>query len=208
MGRVEAFSDGVIAVIITIMVLELKAPEAATPEALRAALPALFLYALSFIIVASMWVHHHGLLKTAKKTTPRFLWSNINLLFWMSLIPFATATVGKFPRDPWPVAAYAAVFFLTSLSFSILQTVLARHNREDTARMQSLLRVRFKALFSVFCYLASMVAAFLYVPVAYGLFFLVAVAYVVPPLMFDREFSEIAPSELEEMKGVEAGVDC
>jgi uncharacterized membrane protein len=155
-----------------------------------------------------MWVHHHGLLKTAKRTTPRFLWSNINLLFWMSLIPFATATVGRFPRDPWPVAAYAAVFFLTSLSFSILQTVLARHNREDAAQMQSLLRVRFKALFSVVCYLAAMVAAFVYLPVAYGLFLIVAVAYVAPPLVFDREFSEIAQGEIGETRGLEAEVDC
>ncbi len=191
MGRVEAFSDGVIAVIITIMVLELKAPEAATPEALRAALPALFLYALSFIIVASMWVHHHALLKTAKRTTPRFLWANINLLFWMSLIPFATATVGKFPRDPWPVAAYAAVFLLTSFSFSVLQTVLARHNRDDEAQRRTLLRTRFKALFSVASYIVAIGSAFVYLPLSYGLFLIVAVAYVAPPLLFDREFSEV-----------------
>jgi len=196
MGRVEAFSDGVIAVILTIMVLELHAPPTATLDGLREVMLPLFLYALSFIVVASMWVHHHGLLKTAKRTTPRFLWSNLNLLFWMSLIPFATATVGKYPRDAWPVAAYAAVFLLTSGSFSLLQTVLAQHNREDEARRKTLLRTRFQALFSVACYVVAMVAAFVYQPVAYGLFLLVAVGYVAPPLLFDRDFSEIGESEV------------
>jgi len=186
MGRLEAFSDGVIAVILTIMVLELHAPPSATLEGLREVLLPLFLYALSFIIVASMWVHHHGLLKAAKKTSPRLLWSNNNLLFWMSLIPFATATVGKYPRDPWPVAAYGMVFLLTSLSFWILQTVLARHVG-DAGPTKTLGKVRFQSLFSVVSYAVAVVAAFVFLPVSYVLFAAIALSYTVPPLVFNKE---------------------
>jgi len=186
MGRMESFSDGVIAVILTIMVLELHAPATATLEGLQEVLLPLFLYALSFIIVASMWVHHHGLLKAAKKTSPRLLWSNNNLLFWMSLIPFATATVGKYPREAWPVAAYGMVFLLTSGSFWILQTVLARHVGE-AGPAKTLGRVRFQALFSVASYAVAVVSAFVFLPLSYILFAGIALSYTVPPLVFNKE---------------------
>ena len=103
-GRIEAFSDGVIAVIITIMVLELKVPRDTTLTSLFTVLPQFLAYVLSFIVVAIMWVNHHHLLHAARRADARLLWSNNNLLFWMSLVPFVTAYMGNNHRDPRAVA--------------------------------------------------------------------------------------------------------
>jgi len=107
-GRLEAFSDGVIAIIITIMVLELKAPQAATPRALLALSPVFLSYALSFLVVAIMWVNHHHLIHGVRAVDGTLLWWNNALLFAMSLIPFSTAFLGENPRSPQAVSVYGA----------------------------------------------------------------------------------------------------
>jgi len=182
MGRVESFSDGVIAVIITIMVLEIHPPETASIAAFRAGLPSLLLYALSFIVVASMWVHHHGLLHSARRTNARFLWSNLNLLFWMSLIPYATSMLGRFPHDSLPIAAYGSIFLITSLSFWILQTVIANHNPEGTPEKETLTSARTKSLSAVLAYIIAIVSAWYYQPLSYAIFLFIALSYLLPPL--------------------------
>src|SRR5271166_3501798 len=108
-NRIEAFSDGVIAVIITIMVLEMKVPRDTTLTSLLGIAPQFLAYLLSFLVVAIMWVNHHHLLHAARRADARLLWSNNNLLFWMSLIPFVTAYMGDHFRDPRAVALYGVV---------------------------------------------------------------------------------------------------
>jgi len=127
-GRVEAFSDGVIAIIVTIMVLELKVPDDATLRSLGKVVPLFLVYALSFLTVAIMWVNHHHYLKTARRAEPSLLWSNNNLLFWMSLIPFATRYLGQNPSSPLPVALYAGLMGVTAAAFYWLIRVLGRQN--------------------------------------------------------------------------------
>src|SRR5271170_2008946 len=120
-GRIEAFSDGVIAVIITIMVLELRVPADPSMAALLRQAPVFCSYGLSFIVVAILWVNHHHLLHAAKRADAALLWANNNLLFWMSLIPFVTAYMGQNHRSALAVAMYGAVLAITATSFTILR---------------------------------------------------------------------------------------
>jgi len=133
-GRLEAFSDGVIAVIITIMVLELKAPHTGTLEALLAVAPSLSIYGMSFAVVAIMWVNHHHLFEKAKGADASLLWSNNLLLFWMSLIPFVTAYLGENCHEPLALCVYGGIMALASTGFLLLQTALDRQAPEDSAR--------------------------------------------------------------------------
>src|SRR6185312_589014 len=120
--RLEAFSDGVIAILITIMVLELKIPHGADWPALRAALPEFLSYALSFVLLGIYWTNHHHLFYTVEPVTGGILWANLHLLFWLSLVPFTTAWVGHNPRASFPAAVYGAVFFLSAWAYVILQS--------------------------------------------------------------------------------------
>ena len=120
-GRLEAFSDGVIAVIVTIMVLEMHAPAQPTLAALWKVAPVFISYGLSFLIIAIMWVNHHHMIHVVHKVTARLLWSNLNLLFWMSLVPFVTDFVGKNYREPMAVALYGLDLTLCSAAFYLLR---------------------------------------------------------------------------------------
>jgi uncharacterized membrane protein len=179
-GRLEAFSDGVIAVIITIMVLELKVPHADTPEALLEVLPSLLVYALSFAVVAIMWVNHHAFVDKARHADGALLWANNNLLFWMSLIPFATANLGEHGHATLAVAVYGGVFVMTCVSFLLLQMALARQNREDPARRLEFERLNHKAMFSITCYLASVGLAFVSIYASYAIFVIIPLLYFWP----------------------------
>ena len=119
-GRLEAFSDGVIAIIITIMVLELKPPHSTDAADLWGVLPGWLRYALSFVYVGIYWVNHHALLERVKRVDGAVLWANLHLLFWMSLIPYVTAWAGENPMAPVPVALYGVVLLLCSVSFMLL----------------------------------------------------------------------------------------
>ncbi len=125
-SRLEAFSDGVIAVIVTIMVLEMHAPALPTLAALWKVAPVFISYGLSFLIIAIMWVNHHHMIHVAHRVTARLLWSNLNLLFWMSLIPFVTDFVGKNHREPMAVALYGLDLTMCSAAFYLLRTELMR----------------------------------------------------------------------------------
>src|SRR5215467_2064323 len=127
-GRLEAFSDGVIAIIVTIMVLELRTPAQPTWPALLKVAPIFISYGLSFLVVAIMWVNHHHLIHAVRKVTARLLWSNLNLLFWMSLVPFVTEFVGKNYHEPMAVALYGLDLALCGCSFWLLRTELVRQD--------------------------------------------------------------------------------
>jgi uncharacterized membrane protein len=179
-NRIEAFSDGVIAVIITIMVLELKVPRDTTFASLLATAPQFLAYLLSFLVVAIMWVNHHHLLHAARHADAGLLWSNNNLLFWMSLVPFVTAYMGNNYHDPRAVALYGAVLFLCSIAFSILRASITRHHREDPSLVAYHRRALRKNIFSALLYAASIPIAFRDVRISFFIFAFVALSYFLP----------------------------
>src|SRR5688500_3458580 len=123
-GRMEAFSDGVIAIIITIMVLELAVPHEAELSALRPLIPAFLSYVLSFIYIGIYWNNHHHMLQVVKRVDGRVLWANLHLLFWLSLIPFGTAWMGENDFAAWPVAAYGLILMFAGIAYFILSRAL------------------------------------------------------------------------------------
>src|SRR5437868_1245274 len=132
-SRLEAFSDGVFAIIITIMVLDLKAPHDDHLAALCLVLPAFLSYVLSFVFVGIYWNNHHHLLQAARHVSGPILWANLHLLFWLSLTPFVTSWMGETRFGAWPVAAYGAVMFMAGLAYYILTRVLIAHHGKDSA---------------------------------------------------------------------------
>jgi uncharacterized membrane protein len=187
-NRLEAFSDGVIAVIITIMVLELKPPRDTSLASLRNLAPEFLSYLLSFLVVAIMWVNHHHMLHAARRADARLLWSNNALLFWMSLVPFVTAYMGDHSRDPRAVALYGVVLSLCSVSFAVLRSVsfavlrsaLIQHHRDNPEMVRYHRRIQSKNLQSLLLYLASIPLAFVDVRISFFIFVFVALSYFLP----------------------------
>ncbi len=179
-NRLEAFSDGVIAVIITIMVLELKVPRDTTLVSLRGILPQFLSYLLSFLVVAIMWVNHHHMLHSARRADARLLWSNNALLFWMSLVPFVTAYMGDHFRDPRAVALYGVVLSLCSVSFAVLRSAIIQHHRDNPELVLYHRRIQSKNLYSMLLYIASVPLAFVDVRIAFFIFVFVALSYFLP----------------------------
>jgi len=179
-NRLEAFSDGVIAVIITIMVLELKVPRDTTLVSLRGILPQFLSYLLSFLVVAIMWVNHHHMLHSARRADARLLWSNNTLLFWMSLVPFVTAYMGDHFRDPRAVALYGVVLSLCSVSFAVLRSAIVQHHRDNPDMVRYHRRVQSKNLYSMLLYMASVPLAFVDVRISFFIFVFVTLSYFLP----------------------------
>jgi len=179
-GRIEAFSDGVIAVIITIMVLDLRVPTDPRISALLQDAPIFCSYALSFIMVAILWVNHHHLMHTARRANGPLLWANNNLLFWMSLIPFVTAYMGRNHKEPFAVAMYGAVLAITAASFTLLRRVVVCHDTEDPAMTAHHNRMHRKNILSVITYTAAVGLAFVSVYLSFLIFVLVPALYFIP----------------------------
>jgi uncharacterized membrane protein len=131
-GRLEAFSDGVLAILITIMVLELKAPLAAEPSALIPLIPAVLSYTLSFVFLGIYWNNHHHLLQAVRQVNGLSLWANLHLLFWLSLTPFVTSWMGQTCFRAWPVAAYGAVLLMAGFAYYLLTRALIAHHGSDS----------------------------------------------------------------------------
>ena len=179
-GRIQAFSDGVIAIIITIMVLELQVPHEATLAALLHLSPVLLSYLLSFVVVAIMWVNHHHLMHRAKRASARVLWSNNILLFWMSLIPFVTRYIGLYPRAPFAIALYGLVLTLCAASFTWLRYALNLHRVPDPELAEYHLGMLRKSTYSTALYAASVPLAYVSVYAAFAIFVLIPVLYFLP----------------------------
>jgi uncharacterized membrane protein len=187
-GRLEAFSDGVLAIVITIMVLELHVPHGTDFGALRAMTPKLLAYALSFTFVAIYWNNHHHMMHAAQRVSGSVLWANMHLLFWLSLTPWVTAWMGEHPFTPWPVAAYGGVLVMAALAYYVLaQRLLATHGRES-AFARALGR-DFKGLVSLVIYVAAEAVAFVEPRVSCALFVAVAILWLVPDRRFERAVS-------------------
>ena len=182
-ARVEAFSDGVIAVIITIMVLELKAPAGADPAALWALWPAFAIYVVSFAFVAIYWINHHALFARAKSVDAGLIWTNNFLLLCLSLIPFATAYVAQTHLAPFPTAVYGALQFACGLSFMLSFETIARTRRAESDFAATARGVRRKNVLSLGVYAVATLAALASPIAAIALFALIAIVYVVPTLV-------------------------
>ena len=179
-NRLEAFSDGVIAVIITIMVLELRVPHDTSLAAWRSVLPQFLSYLLSFVVVAIMWVNHHHMMHSARRADARLLWANNNLLFWMSLVPFVTAFMGNNHNDPRAVALYAIVLSLCSVAFALLRWAIFQHHRDNPEMLSYHRHVALKNISSLLLYAAAAPLAFVDVRISFFIFVFVALSYFLP----------------------------
>ena len=178
-NRLEAFSDGVIAILITIMVLELKAPPGSGWPALHAAVPSLLTYVLSFVFLGIYWNNHHHLLHATDRVNGKILWANLHLLFWLSLIPFVTSWMGEHYLETVPTAVYGIVMLAAAIAYKILQnsivTLQGRHSALAAAFGSD-----FKGKISPVLYVAAIVLAFLLPTIAQGIFVFVAMMWLVP----------------------------
>jgi uncharacterized membrane protein len=179
-GRLEAFSDGVIAVIITIMVLDLKAPASAEPADLFKLWPAFSIYLISFGFVAIYWVNHHSLIALAREVNVALLWSNNLLLLFLSLIPFATAYVADTDLAPFPTAVYGALQFACGGAFALTLTVILHQRRDEAAFVKAAAARRRKNFVALAIYAAGTALALVSPAASIILFAAVAVAYVAP----------------------------
>ena len=178
-GRLEAFSDGVIAIIITIMVLELKVPQGDDVAALRALLPVLGSYVLSFVYVAIYWNNHHHLLHACERINGAIMWANMHLLFWLSLIPFVTSWAGEHRDAPLPAAAYGIVLLMAGVAYWVMERYMVRENGPQSVLAEAVGRDR-KGLLSMIGYAAAIALAFVSPHVAGVIYALVAVMWIVP----------------------------
>jgi uncharacterized membrane protein len=185
-GRMEAFSDGVLAIIITIMVLELKVPNGTNPAALIPVIPIFLCYVMSFVYLGIYWNNHHHLLQAIEHVDGRVLWSNLHLLFWLSLIPFATGWMGENNFASWPVALYGLVLLLAGIAYFILtRALISLHGRDSN--LATALGRDFKGKVSIVIYLLAIPLAFVSSWLACGLYVLVAVMWFIP----DRRIEKI-----------------
>ncbi|MEH1848000.1 MAG: TMEM175 family protein [Nostoc sp.] len=184
-GRLEAFSDGVIAIIITIMVLEIKVPHGFNLAALRPLIPIFFSYVLSFIFLGIYWNNHHHLLQAVRHVNGRTLWANLHLLFWLSLIPFATGWMGENHFAAMPVAFYGTVLLLAAIAYFILTRVLIYHHGRDST-LAIAVGGSFKEKVSVVFYAVAIPLAFVNSWFACGLYVLVAVMWLIPDRRIEK----------------------
>jgi uncharacterized membrane protein len=188
-NRLEAFSDGVIAIIITIMALELKMPAGHDFAALKARLPVFFSYVLSFIYVGIYWNNHHHMLQSAKHVNGKILWANLHLLFWLSLFPFATAWVGENRLESAPTATYGVILLLAALAYVILQNCIIAHQGSHSLLASAVGGDR-KGKLSVVFYCAAILVSFAYPWVANCLYIAVAVMWFIPDQRIERTLSK------------------
>jgi uncharacterized membrane protein len=187
-GRLEAFSDAVIAIIITIMVLELRAPHETELAALRPLLPVLLSYVLSFIYIGIYWNNHHHMLHCTGQVTGSILWANLHLLFWLSLIPFVTAWMGEHPGASMPAALYGVVLLMAGIAYLILQRQILRSEGPQSV-LAAALGHDVKGKLSALFYLLAIGAAFVEAGIAYSLYLMVALMWLVPDRRIERAMS-------------------
>jgi uncharacterized membrane protein len=185
-GRLEAFSDAVIAVIITIMVLELHAPHEATFAALAPLAPTLLFYVLSFVYLGIYWNNHHHMLQAAQKgVTGPMLWANMHLLFWLSLVPLATSWMGEHHTAPVPIAAYGFVLFMAGVAYTILAQLLLRHEGPGSTLATAVGR-DLKGWTSIVAYLVAISVAWIAPYVSKAIYVLVAAMWFIPYRRIER----------------------
>jgi uncharacterized membrane protein len=184
-SRMEAFSDGVIAVIITIMVLEMRAPQGATLAALRPLIPVFLSYLLSFVFLGIYWNNHHHMLQAVHSVNGRILWANSHLLFWLSLVPFVTNWMGETHFAAWPIAVYGVVLLLAAIAYYVLARTLVAHHGPESA-LAVALGADFKGRISIVIYAVAIAVAFAAPWISCALYVLVALMWLIPDRRFER----------------------
>jgi uncharacterized membrane protein len=183
-NRLEAFSDGVLAVIITIMVLELRPPLGTNLRSLVPTFPAIATYAVSFIFIGIYWNNHHHMLRASKGVDGLAMWANLNLLFWLSLIPFSTAWLGRNPSAVGPTVLYSVIFFMSGVGYALLQEALVAVNGRNTPFAKAV-AVDVKGRVSLAAYLVAIGAAFVSTLISDAIIVAVAVMWFVPDRRFE-----------------------
>ncbi len=192
-SRLEAFSDGVIAILITIMVLELKVPHAPTLDALGPLWPIFLSYVLSYVYLGIYWNNHHHMLHTVKHVTGGILWANLHLLFWLSLVPFVTGWMGENHFAALPTAVYGVVLLRAAISYWILQRLFIRAQGPDSLLLKAV-GGDWKGNLSPVVYVAGIAASFVAPGVAFVLYAVVAAIWLVPDRRIERALGHQAPS--------------
>ena len=188
-GRLEAFSDGVMAVIITIMVLELKVPHGDDWSAVRPLLPVFLTYVLSFVFLGIYWNNHHHMLHAVERINGSVLWPNLHLLFWLSLVPFVTGWMGENHFAPVPTAAYGFVMLMAAIAYTILQRVLVAQQRPGS-RLSKAVGSDGKGMLSLGLYLAAIPLAFVNQWISDAIYVTVALLWLVPDRRIESVLSE------------------
>ncbi|HRI20789.1 MAG TPA: TMEM175 family protein [Panacibacter sp.] len=184
-GRIEAFSDGVIAIIITIMVLELKVPHGDEPAELKPLIPVFISYILSFVNIGIYWNNHHHLFQAVQRINGKIMWANIHLLFWLSLMPFATAWVGENNFTEWPMALFGVILLMSGVAYYFLsQTIIHFHGKKS--KIAEAIGSDWKGIISVVIYFVAVFMAFINAWVSLGLYFLVAVIWFIPDSRIEK----------------------
>ncbi len=186
-NRLEAFTDGVLAIIITIMVLELKAPHGTSWESVKPLLPVLLSYVMSFLFVGVYWGNHHHLFHLVKHFSSGIMLGNLNLLFWLSLVPFATGLMGDNEFAPITVSIYAALLLICGISYAILQNTIAACHKENPELNGLMKKQNRKAMYSIVLYSSAIGLAWLNPYISVGIFLFVAIMWLVP----DKEIEKI-----------------
>ncbi|MEI6750012.1 MAG: TMEM175 family protein [Bacteroidales bacterium] len=189
-GRLEAFSDGVLAIIITIMVLELRMPRADTLVSLRPLIPAFLSYLLSFIYLGIYWNNHHHLLHTVKKVSGNILWANLHLLFWLSLVPAVTAWMGENHFATAPTAMYGFVLLMAAIAYYVLQLAILKTQGSESILARAL-GADYKGKISIVLYVLAIPLSYFNQWLADGIYVLVALVWLVPDKRIERIFNEM-----------------
>ena len=188
-GRLEAFSDGVLAILITIMVLELKVPHGEDLSSLVPLIPKLLTYVLSFVYLAIYWNNHHHMLHVTHRVTGSILWANMHLLFWLSLIPFATGWMGENRFAPVPTAVYGVPLLMAAIAYWILMQTILRAEGEDSVLARAV-KADLKGKGSIVLYVAALGLAFVNPAIARGIYVLVALIWIIPDRRIERALAE------------------
>jgi len=193
-SRLEAFSDGVIAVIITVIVLEFKAPASADAAGLLGLVPQFISYVLSFVYVAIYWNNHHHMLQTVERVNGAMLWANLHLLFWLSLLPFATAWMAEHEFAPWPTLLYGVILVCSAIAYTVLQTTIIQlHGRQSL--LATAVGVDAKGKLSIAMYLAAIALACWQPKISVAIYALVACVWLVPDRRIESKMKDAPAGE-------------
>ncbi|MGE8554150.1 MAG: TMEM175 family protein [Chryseobacterium jejuense] len=188
-GRLEAFSDGVLAIIITIMVLELKVPEGSSWASLKPLLPKFLAYIFSFIYVGIYWNNHHHLFQAVKRVNGGILWANLHLLFWLSMMPIATEWIGTTGFAENPVATYGIILVLCAIAYSILENVIIRCEGENS-KLKEAIHAKYKENISIIFYILGIGTSFFYPYIAIGFYYIVALIWLIPDQRIEKSLKD------------------
>ncbi|GAA5095792.1 TMEM175 family protein [Chryseobacterium ginsengisoli] len=188
-GRLEAFSDGVLAIIITIMVLELKVPEGSNWQSLKPLIPKFLAYIFSFLYVGIYWNNHHHLFQAVKKINGSVLWANLHLLFWLSLMPFATDWIGETHFAENPVATYGAGLVMCAIAYTILENAITKDERENS-QLKEAIQSRFKEYASIVLYVSGIITSFIYPYIAVALYYIAALLWLIPDRRIEKSLNK------------------